>query len=82
MDYVITVHTSDLRGAGAESDVPMPWLAAPSRFAEFEGSLIHASLTVRNNIRSGLGTDANVSIELHGDKGSVGETRIDNNQNK
>jgi hypothetical protein len=29
----------------------------------------------------GAGTDANVSIELHGDKGFVGATRLDNNTN-
>ncbi len=29
----------------------------------------------------GAGTDANVFIELHGDKGSVGRTRLDNATN-
>jgi hypothetical protein len=43
LEYIVTVHTSDLRGAG---------------------------------------TDSNVTIELHGDKGAIGETKLDNHQNK
>ncbi len=31
--------------------------------------------------RRGAGTDANVSIELHGDKGFIGATKLDNHQN-
>lgn len=32
-------------------------------------------------MRSGAGTDANVSVELHGAKGFVGATKLDNNAN-
>ncbi len=31
--------------------------------------------------RSGAGTDSNVFIELHGDKGSVGQTRLETSAN-
>lgn len=37
---------------------------------------------VRLAVCRGAGTDANVFIELHGDKAAMGSTRLDNAENK
>jgi len=43
--------------------------------------LVEYTVTVHTSDIRGAGTDSNVTIELHGDKGAVGETKLDNHQN-
>ncbi len=45
------------------------------------GALIDYAITTYTSDIRGAGTDANVFVELHGSKGSIGQTRLDNAAN-
>ncbi|GFR41097.1 hypothetical protein Agub_g1741 [Astrephomene gubernaculifera] len=45
------------------------------------GPIVEYTITTITSDMRGAGTDANVFIEMHGDKGAMGETRLDNNAN-
>ncbi|GLC44364.1 hypothetical protein PLESTF_000049800 [Pleodorina starrii] len=45
------------------------------------GPIVEYTITTHTSDIRGAGTDANVFIELHGDKGSMGDTRLDNATN-
>ncbi|PNH12713.1 Lipoxygenase y domain-containing protein 1 [Tetrabaena socialis] len=45
------------------------------------GPIVEYTITTLTTDIRGAGTDANVFIEIHGDKGAMGETRLDNAEN-
>ncbi|KAG2499991.1 hypothetical protein HYH03_002273 [Edaphochlamys debaryana] len=45
------------------------------------GPIVEYTITTYTSDIRGAGTDANVFIEMHGDKGAMGETRLDNAAN-